>query len=121
MLLDAGNLERVRTMPRGFDSIAVDGRRNVAVPAVDGEISLFDTRTGRARVLQGRHEGDITDLAFSPDGRALVSSGGDDGRIIVWDVASGQERETMTGHSGRAFGPVFTPDGTKLFTVGLDN
>ena len=121
VLLDAGNLERVRTMSRGFDSIAVDGRRNVAVPAVDGEIRLFDTRTGHVRALQGRHEGDITDLAFSPDGRALVSSGGDDGRIIVWDVASGQEREAMTGHSGRAFGPVFTPDGTKLFTVGFDS
>ena len=74
-----------------------------------------------ARVLQGRHEGDITDLAFSPDGRTLVSSGGDDGRIIVWDVASGQQRESMTGALRARVGPVFTPDGTRLFTVGLDS
>ena len=122
VLFDAGNLERVRTMSRGFDSVAVDGRRTVAVPAVRRRDHACSTRgPGDARALQGRHEGDITDLAFSPDGRALVSSGGDDGRIIVWDVASGQEREAMTGHSGRAFGPVFTPDGTKLFTVGLDS
>jgi WD40 repeat protein len=121
VLFDARNLERIRTMARGFEGVAVDGRRTVAVPALDGQISLLDTRTGRARVLQGRHEGDITDLAFSPDGHTLVSTGGDDGRIIVWDVASGQQRESMTGHSGRAFGPVFTPDGMRLFTVGLDS
>jgi WD40 repeat protein/predicted ATPase len=121
VLFDARNLERIRSMSRGFDGIAVDGRHTVAVPSVDGQISLLDVRRGAVRMLQGRHDGDITDVVFSPDGRTLVSTGGDDGRIIVWDVASGQQRETMTGHSGRAFGPVFTPDGRKLFTVGLDS
>jgi WD40 repeat protein len=121
VLFDARSLERIRTMSRGFEGVALDGRHTVAVPSFEGEISLLDVRTGRARMLQGRHEGDITDLMFSPDGRTLVSSGGDDGRIMLWDVATGQERETLRGHSGRAFGPVFTPDGTQLFSVGLDS
>ena len=120
-LFDARSLDRIRTMSRGFEHVAVDGRRFVAFPRFDGGIDLLDVRTGGTRTLEGTHEGDVTGLAFAPDGRTLVTSGGDDGRIIVWDVASGQQREVLRGHSGRAFGPVFAPDGATLFTVGLDS
>lgn len=71
----------------------------VAGGYADGEVRLFDVRTGGVvRILAGKHsaeEGGVSSLAFDATGRRLAS-GGHDGRVAVWDLRSGKADETCS-------------------------
>jgi WD40 repeat protein len=43
-------------------------------------------RERRLRTFRG-HEGDVTDLRFTPDGRRLISAGVDS-TLLVWDLTA---------------------------------
>jgi WD40 repeat protein len=47
-------------------------------------------------VLDGRHNGAITCVAFSPDG-TLCATGGEDTNIHIWDTATGTEVHVIRG------------------------
>ena len=72
--------------------------RVLAVGREDGSVGLTDLVTGAQREVQGRHEGEVTWLAFSPDGMTLVSTSVDR-KADVWDVATGSLRQVLAGHS----------------------
>jgi WD40 repeat protein len=66
--------------------------------AVDAEIQIHDTRTGRlVRRLVG-HEGPVEALEFAADGRGLVS-GAVDRTVRTWDLGSGRS-EVHAGFEG---------------------
>ena len=66
--------------------------------AVDAEIQIHDTRTGKlVRRLVG-HEGPVESLDFAADGRSLVS-GAVDRTVRTWDLASGRS-EVHAGFEG---------------------
>ncbi|HEX6579742.1 MAG TPA: AAA family ATPase [Actinomycetota bacterium] len=105
--------------PAGFAAAFSHDGRSLAIGLVDGSVGIVDLRTGRQRVMNGRHNAAIQGLAFSPDDATLVSAG-DDEQILVWDVPTGALRETLTGHNGRVLTPAFSADGRTLSTVSLD-
>ena len=85
----------------------------------DGEINVWDVRTGRAvRTLRG-HTNRIVSTAFSPDGQRLGSAGMD-GTVKVWDLQTGREILTLRGHQGTVQSVAFSRDGNRLLTAGDD-
>ena len=79
------------------------------------EAYLYDTASGRERVLRG-HTEFVKNMSFSPDG-ALLATAGIDGRIKIWDPASGAEIHTLTGHWQSVDDVAFSPDGRTLASI----
>jgi WD40 repeat protein len=87
---------------------------HVATASKDGDVRVYDTRTGGFRVL-GRHAAGIRTIAFTPDGTALAT-GGLDGAIQLWPLAGGAPR--VLGQQGDAVaGLKFVRAGTRLLTA----
>ncbi len=82
------------------------------------EIYLWDTVTGKHRVLRG-HPESVNRFAFSPDGLTLAS-GSKDQTIRLWDVATGEHKQTLTGHSAPVTKITFSPDGSTFVSVSDD-
>ncbi len=85
----------------------------------EGELKIWDARTGEElRTLPG-HSAAITSLAFTPDG-ARLASGSEDLTVKLWDPALGQEVLTLRGSNGSAEALAFSPDGLTLVAVCVD-
>lgn len=94
-----------------------DGKTLAA--AVDKNIHLWDTKTGKEeRKLEG-HDGAVTALAWSPDGKTLAS-GGEDKKAVLWEVATGQASARLEGHTGVVTAVVWAPNGATLVTGSAD-
>jgi WD40 repeat protein len=99
------------------------------VPAPDGKmlainrrrrgIPVWETATGRPRLLLEGHEEATVAITFSPDGRTLASSSWDN-TIRLWDLETGQQLRRLVGHRGKAAALVFSPDGKALISAGDD-
>src|SRR4029453_1268107 len=75
-------------------------------PEDSGLIDIRDSDTGESvRSFQG-HDGDVTDVAFSPDGSRLASTG-KDGTLNVWEPSTGTLLSSVS-EFGEARGPSFS-------------
>ena len=62
----------------------------------DGEVRLWDARTGDACAALGDPGAvRVRALAFSPDSSWLVAGGDEDGRLRLWDVVTGKRRKEV--------------------------
>jgi len=86
----------------------------------DGNIKLWDMRSGQQlRSLHGSHFG-FHSVSFSPN-QELLASASHDGSIKLWNAKSGQEVRTMRGHGSKTgLCVVFSPDGQLLASTGSD-
>lgn len=100
------------TMAIVASAASPDGER-VATAALDGEVALWDARTGRALQRHHDHRQHPMDLQFSPDGALLASTGTDDTVQLV-DVASGARVWRAAVASGTGLGLAFSPDSGQL-------
>jgi len=79
-------------------------------PEDSGVIDIRDSETGD-RVLSFKgHNGDVTDVAFSPDGSRLATTG-TDSELNVWDPSTGRLISHLSGPQ-EALGPSFSADGS---------
>jgi len=98
---------------------ASTGKFNKEKKAYEGEIKVFDAKSGKElRTLVGHNE-EIECLAISKDGK-LLGSGSDDQTAKVWDLASGKDVQTLKGHTGAINSLAFTADGKKVATASAD-
>jgi WD40 repeat protein len=87
----------------------VEGKR------VDGELTVWDLRTGKELWTRGGHTGAVGALAFSADGKTLASGGGRfDGKVKLWDVASGKDLGTLGVEAEIVYSVAFAPKAATL-------
>jgi WD40 repeat protein/serine/threonine protein kinase len=94
----------------------------VATLAEDGEIWIWDARTGKDQIrIRGsapnREMVDHDSIALSPDGRQLLSSERE--RIILWDAVTGRKVLTLEGHVVPVEFLTFNHDGTRILSAGM--
>jgi WD40 repeat protein len=85
----------------------------------NGEIKVWDARTGvDVWTLRG-HTTRIVHATFSPDGKRLASAG-KDANVRLWDLQTGQEILTLREHRGVVYTVAFSPDGNRLISASTD-
>jgi WD40 repeat protein len=90
----------------------------LASASQDGNVKLWDIRTGKQiRTLNGHSTG-VYALAFSPDGQTLATA---DTEIKLWNFATGQLLDTLEGHWLNVNSLAFSPDGQLLASAGSDS
>lgn len=95
-----------------------DFMKEMKVEAI-GQVTLWDTTSGRELgALKGHGKG-VTQVAFSRDGRLLASSSSDN-TIKIWDVATRSELRTLKGHPTNIDSLDFSPDAALLASAGDD-
>jgi WD40 repeat protein/transcriptional regulator with XRE-family HTH domain len=85
----------------------------------DGNIRLWEARSGQQLATLQGHTSGIWSIAVSADGQ-LLASGGFDGAVRLWDSSSGQQLAIMHGHTGGVRGVALSGDGGLLASGGYD-
>jgi WD40 repeat protein len=96
-----------------------DGLR-LASGELNGNVTLWDARTGIKLHTFQAHDHQILALAFSPDGSLLASAARQDRRVKVWNVASGELVHELANHTDSIHALVFSPDGKCLGSASVD-
>jgi serine/threonine protein kinase/WD40 repeat protein len=104
-------------------AISADGTR-IAVTRVgnagaDGEVKVFDVRSGAVLATIRPHANLVGRPAFSPDGRRLAWAEAEN-LVAVWDLDQGEELFSFRGHSKPITHLEFRPDGQRLASAGSD-
>jgi WD40 repeat protein/DNA-binding SARP family transcriptional activator len=86
-------------------------------PEDSGVIDIRDAETGESVLAFHGHDGDVTDVAFSPDGSRLATTGSD-GMLKVWDPSTGDLVASASG-KGEVWGPSFSSDGSAVAAAWL--
>jgi WD40 repeat protein len=95
-----------------------DGRNVLCVTG--GELSLWETATGRDRMRIVRTNVNLTRATFSPAGD-LVAAGSTTGMALILDARTGCELTRLEGgHGGKVSYLTFSPDGKTLASGGAD-
>jgi len=85
-----------------------------------GRLFNLDDLKAKEIPLQGRHDGAINCVAFSPDGKVCVT-GGDDRSICLWNTDDGTLLRRYAGaHKAALTSLAYTP-ANQLVTAGRDN
>lgn len=83
-------VNRVRVEPKGH---------RVAVAGANGQVSIWDARTGtRLKTLEG-FTGRVSDVAWSGEGAKLAACD-DDGKVMVWNTETWSRIREFTGDPG---------------------
>jgi WD40 repeat protein len=89
------------------------------VPIREGEIKVWDAKTGKPGKSLLGHLDDIESLAISKDGK-FIASASRDNTVKIWDAGSGKDIQTLKGHNDAVTSVSFSPDGKQVVTTSLD-
>ncbi len=98
-----------------FNGIATYDPLNgwLALGGDDGTIHVWDTLERTALAVISAHQGEITQLAFSPDGTRLVSSGADNNNYL-WDWRNRQQLNTFSNNGVATIRIAYHPSGRRI-------
>jgi WD40 repeat protein len=94
-------------------ALSADGRSLGVLGVTDG---LWDTATGKERLLEAGHRRRVTGLAFLPDGKRLVTTGWD-GTARLWDL-QGRLLKLQPDAGDAVSAVALAADGKTLVTAG---
>lgn len=92
----------------------------VASAGYDGNIRLWNARTGDETLTLEGHSAWIHKLVFGPHGKRLASAGSDN-TVMIWDVADGERLQTLDGHTETVLSVAFNSQGTQIASGGIDD
>jgi WD40 repeat protein len=92
----------------------------LATGDMDGQIRLWQVRTGKQLFAFKGHSGWVRSIAWSPDGRTLAS-GSNDSLVRLWDVTDGSEKQVLHGHTNWVWAVAWSPDGLTLASGSFDS
>src|SRR5262249_15632375 len=92
--------------------------RHVLTGSADELARVWDTATGKERLVLKGHTGHIQDAAYSPDGRQVVTAA-EDRTARVWDAATGKEWAVLQ-HGDKVQTARVSPDGRLVVTAAED-
>ena len=127
-LWDAATGENLRFMkenaPNGLHwvntvAFSVDSKI-LASGSEDGNLYLWDVKTGRQLKALTEATENIFSVDFSSDGKTLAS-GNAGNTIRLWDIATGEKLKTFSGHTNWVFSVAFSPDGQTLASGSWDH
>jgi len=106
---------------RGAGALAFspDGSLLATGSRANGNIRLWDPRTGRDFDRLAGHTGAVNSLAFDPAAGRLVSAGSD-GTLKIWDLDRRYLPRRLRGHESEIDDLAFRPDGRQVATAGRD-
>lgn len=90
-----------------------DGRL-VATTGYDETVRIWESATGKPRIVLRPFTGFACSAAFSPDGRWLAAGSGTDGQIKIVDAVTGAKVRDLQTPDTALFAMEFTPDGRFL-------
>jgi WD40 repeat protein len=96
--------------------VSRDGSR-VVTASVDGDVRIWDARTGKSMTALVGHVGTVFDASFSPNGRWVVTGGPT--AAGLWDATTGERIYFLQGHGGPVRAAAFTSP-TRIVTSGAD-
>lgn len=94
-------------------ALSPDGSQLVSGGQEDGQLYVWDVRTGERRWVLEQHRGSVKGLTYSPDGTYFASLGSDDGTVRVWDAATG-EQVYSAQKTGSLWYVAFSPDSQSI-------
>ena len=117
---DVKGLANYKSLVYVKDQVLVGtGRWNTEKKVREGEIRVWDAKTGKAGTALLGHTMDVEALAVSKDGKYLASAS-DDTTVKIWDLATGKETQTIKGHTGTVTSVSFSPDAKQVVTTSAD-
>jgi WD40 repeat protein len=109
------------------DAVAVAfvaGSKMLACATPDGNVSLWETATGKKYGDYPGPASGVVTVAFARDrerdDQLLAASVQKDGLVKVWELQTGKERGTLRGHTGAVHCVAFSPDSYTIATGGAD-
>lgn len=123
LVMDVNSGRKIHDLPSGYTTgsvaFAPDGRRLLSADHY-GNISIWDSVSGRLILKIDAKDGGVFSLAFSPDGSRFASGHGNK-LVNLWDAATGKKLQTLSGHGdGWVTAVAFSPDGRRLASGGQD-
>jgi WD40 repeat protein len=80
---------------------------------------VLDWKRGK-KLLDARHKGEVTAVAFRPDGKQLASAGRGDHTVRLWDVSKGKAMGELEAPE-MICSLLYSPDGTRLAGISRDS
>jgi WD40 repeat protein len=92
-----------------------------ATAGLQGQITVWDAATRRAKFFARSQLNELHDLAFSPDGQRLIAAGTSaKDPVKLWDLETGRDVATLPGKPGWFAHIGFSPDGNTLFATSME-
>ena len=114
-----GNIKAVVFLDGSAKVASSAGKWNKAKKVWEGEVKIWDAKTGKQTGSIKGHSDTIDGLALSKDGKYLASAS-EDQTVKIWELATGKAVQTLKGHTGTVEAVAFTADGKKLATASAD-
>ncbi len=126
-LWESATGERIRTLKtdkplfsqkkNSFTSISYspDEEKIAAGSLWNGEVHIWDARTGKQETVFKAHLGNITSLEYSPNTNIIVTGSKGDGTVKLWNAITYKNEAVFTEHTHMT-NFAYSPDGNTIIT-----